>query len=126
MSTVEKNNNEILKVYYSMYIAYSPYLYFDGLVQDCSNSSALAVELLQSCAKMYIPIKLTPRVQALPSGVDRLLTHVGVLPVVTSSTWSLVMESSPAPEKSPFHTETPVQAMSTKVALVSRDVILIG
>ena len=24
---------------------------FDGLVQDCSNSSALAMELLQSCAK---------------------------------------------------------------------------
>ena len=23
----------------------------DGLVQDCSNSSALAMELLQSCAK---------------------------------------------------------------------------
>ena len=25
--------------------------YIDGLVQDCSNSSALAMELLQSCAK---------------------------------------------------------------------------
>ena len=24
---------------------------FDGLAQDCSNSSALAMELLQSCAK---------------------------------------------------------------------------
>ena len=24
---------------------------FDGLVQDCSNSSALAMELLQSCKK---------------------------------------------------------------------------
>ena len=24
---------------------------FDGLVQDCSNSSALAMELLQSCAE---------------------------------------------------------------------------
>ena len=24
---------------------------FDGLVQDCSNSSALAMELLQSCTK---------------------------------------------------------------------------
>ena len=24
----------------------------DGLVQDCSNSSALAMELLQSCAKL--------------------------------------------------------------------------
>ena len=25
--------------------------YVDGLVQDCSNSSALALELLQSCTK---------------------------------------------------------------------------
>ena len=28
--------------------------YVDGLVQDCSNSSALAVELLQSCTKPSI------------------------------------------------------------------------
>ena len=28
--------------------------YFDGLVQDCSNSSALAMELLQSCTKSSI------------------------------------------------------------------------
>ena len=28
--------------------------YFDGLVQDCSNSSALAMELLQSCTKPSI------------------------------------------------------------------------
>ena len=29
----------------------------DGLVQDCSNSSALAMELLQSCTKpsTYLP-----------------------------------------------------------------------
>ena len=27
------------------------YTYFDGLVQDCSNSSTLAMELLQSCTK---------------------------------------------------------------------------
>ena len=26
----------------------------DGLVQDCSNSSALAMELLQSCTKPLI------------------------------------------------------------------------
>ena len=26
----------------------------DGLAQDCSNSNALAVELLQSCAKLSI------------------------------------------------------------------------
>ena len=29
----------------------SLYQYIDGLVQDCSNSSALALELLQSCTK---------------------------------------------------------------------------
>ena len=28
--------------------------YFDGLVQDCSNSIANALELLQSCAKPSI------------------------------------------------------------------------
>ena len=31
-------------------------LYIDGLVQDCSNSSALAVELLQPCTKTSIYI----------------------------------------------------------------------
>ena len=29
-------------------------LHLDGLVQDCSNSSALALELLQSCTKPLI------------------------------------------------------------------------
>ena len=28
--------------------------YIDGLVQDCSNSSALAMELLQSCTEQSI------------------------------------------------------------------------
>ena len=28
--------------------------YIDGLVQDCSNSIANALELLQSCTKPYI------------------------------------------------------------------------
>ena len=28
--------------------------HIDGLVQDCSNSSALAEELLQSCTKPFI------------------------------------------------------------------------
>ena len=31
-----------------------PWHHIDGLVQDCSNSSALAMELLQSCAKPSI------------------------------------------------------------------------
>ena len=30
------------------------HLYTDGLAQDCSNSNALAMELLQSCAKPLI------------------------------------------------------------------------
>ena len=30
-------------------LIYSSVLYFGGLVQDCSNSSAIALELLQSC-----------------------------------------------------------------------------
>ena len=32
---------------------------FDGLVQDCSNSSALALELLQSCTKQELVINET-------------------------------------------------------------------
>ena len=32
---------------------------FDGLVQDCSNSSALAMEILQSCTKLSSWIMLT-------------------------------------------------------------------
>ena len=37
--------------------------YIDGLVQDCSNSSALAMELLQSCTKpsIYTLIALDER-----------------------------------------------------------------
>ena len=30
------------------------YVYIDGVVQNCINSSALAMELLQSCAKSSI------------------------------------------------------------------------
>ena len=30
------------------------YMHIDGLVQDCSNSSANALELLQSCVKLSI------------------------------------------------------------------------
>ena len=33
---------------------YGHSIYFDGLVQDYSNSSALAMELLQSCTKLLI------------------------------------------------------------------------
>ena len=41
--------------------------YIDGLVQDCSNSSALAMELLQSCTKpsIYTLITLDKRRNAI-------------------------------------------------------------
>ena len=32
--------------------------YFDGSAQDCSNSSALAMELLQSCTEPSICVEL--------------------------------------------------------------------
>ena len=35
--------------------AFSCVVYTDGLVQDCSISSALAMEILQSCTKLSIP-----------------------------------------------------------------------
>ena len=37
---------------------YIKYLDIDGLVQDCSNSSANALELLQSCIKPLIYISV--------------------------------------------------------------------
>ena len=33
-------------------------MHYDGLVQDCSNSSALSMELLQSCTKISINLRL--------------------------------------------------------------------
>ena len=39
--------------------------YIDGFVQDCSKSSALAMELLQSCIKLSI-WKSIPIVQTAP------------------------------------------------------------
>ena len=34
------------------------HVYIDGLVQDCSNSNALAIEMLQSCTKPMIYLSL--------------------------------------------------------------------
>ena len=42
------------KQYNSTIIWVFIWLYFDGLVHDCSNSSALAMEFLQSCTKPSI------------------------------------------------------------------------
>ena len=39
--------------------------HLDGLVQDCSNSSALAMELLQSCTKPLIWGHIDEQVQVL-------------------------------------------------------------
>ena len=44
--------------------------YFDGLVQDCGNSSALAMELLQSCTKPSIALEL---LQCISNGVTAIL-----------------------------------------------------
>ena len=41
----------MLLVLYQMFFTSK---YIDGLVQDCSNSSALAMELLQSCTEPLI------------------------------------------------------------------------
>ena len=42
-------------VYHMKYpCSHAGVVYIHGLVQDCSNSSALAMELLQSCAKPSI------------------------------------------------------------------------
>ena len=50
-----KRPQEIIRtmnwVHNSWYVMYSVGCNFDGLVQNCSNSSALTMELLQSCTK---------------------------------------------------------------------------
>ena len=49
--------------YYCTHVTYGLYWHVGGLVQDCSNFSALAMELLQSCAKpsIYIWIHKTTK-----------------------------------------------------------------
>ena len=55
--------------------------YIDGLAQDCSNSSALAIELLQSCTKPliswlpFIISRLHIHKCFLPSLLNRIVTH---------------------------------------------------
>ena len=54
---MEKSLNFILGFLYEPCVKDSHYMgqvYIGGLVQDCSNSSALAMELLQSCTKPSI------------------------------------------------------------------------
>ena len=55
----------MLNIYLPLFIFTRSYMntlgpgdvYIDGLVEDCSNSSALAMELLQSCTKPLIRIR---------------------------------------------------------------------
>ena len=42
-------------------VHYRSHSYANGLVQDCSNSSALAVELLQFCTKLLMFCLKLPR-----------------------------------------------------------------
>ena len=46
--------------------------HIDGLVQDCSNSSALATELLQSCTK--------PSIYTSPKTQNLFFLHISAMP----------------------------------------------
>ena len=46
---VEKNTRKLVRYIIPLLSAYRVWVYIDGLVQDCSNSSALTLQLLQSC-----------------------------------------------------------------------------
>ena len=48
------------------------YIYFDGLAQDCSNSTANALELLQFCSKpsiLYLSRLADPEKEIIPCTV---------------------------------------------------------
>ena len=46
--------HSIVVCFAMMYVSLVSLQYIDGLAQDCSNSSGLAMELLQSCTKPSI------------------------------------------------------------------------
>ena len=48
---------------------YSILEYIDGLVQDCSISSALAMEILQSCTEPYVFSKATISADSKPDDI---------------------------------------------------------
>ena len=56
MPDPKSNPDLILEVWRYIWPGVLPFslLYIDGIVQDCSNSSALAMEILQSCTKPLI------------------------------------------------------------------------
>ena len=53
---------------------YKFYLNIDGLVQGCSISSALAMEILQSCTKSSIYDEYGPRQWQLPHKAQQLVS----------------------------------------------------
>ena len=67
-----------------------PTNHYDGLVQDCSNSIANALELLQSCTKPSVIWTYVDQVRWLnkaSSGPNRL-THWGKIAVISQTTFS--------------------------------------
>ena len=62
------------------------YPHFDGLVLDCSNSSALAMELLQSCTKPSMCLCTQLVEGGIPHPYDILLLEINVL-LKSSSDW---------------------------------------
>ena len=44
-------------------LSHSVYQYIDVSVQNCNNSSALSLQLQQSCAKPYINLTLSNKLQ---------------------------------------------------------------
>ena len=80
-------------------------LYMDGLVQDCSNSSALAMELLQSCTK---PLILCWPIYYANSSSDNIITkffypmqYFNLIPKL----WNKLHHSSYISWKMPFFSE---------------------
>ena len=55
-----------------------PYFEFDTLVQDCDISSALKVEILQSCLKLVISFSSNKKKDLDPS-LNSLKTHLGLI-----------------------------------------------
>ena len=54
---------DVLAFSFVIYIYMFIYIYIDGLVQDCSNSIANELELLQSCTKPSIYIYMSTKDQ---------------------------------------------------------------
>ena len=97
----------------------------DGLVQDCSNSSALAMELLQSCAKtsfndtMYHTITKTLYLSISPG----IPLKAGSPSLATSSSSSSCITSRPGIKASRWHVITVGRVIITHAGM-QRDILL--